>query len=359
MKTNVLKEKFEAARNQHNRFGLSLRLTLIVTLELICCTIIALGVDVLLRRLFQGFQIPLLVDLIIVSLLIGFLATSILSRIFFTPARELRKAIEQVADGDFSVRIETKSSSKEIKEIFTGFNLMAHELHMTEILQSDFVSNVSHEFKTPISAIEGYSMLLQNGDNLTDEQQLYIEKIILNTKRLSGLMGSILLLSKLENQTLQSKESEFSLDEKIRLSLLDLEEEWSKKDIEFDASLDSIIYKGQEALLYHVFSNLISNAIKFSPNGGQVYLTLTSNDNAVTFTISDCGIGLSEDEKKHVFDKFYQGDTSHKGDGNGLGLSLVKKIVSLHNGTVTADNRKEGGAIFTVSLPITTNRNDN
>lgn len=352
MKPNIFKERFDAIRNQHIRFGLSLRLTLIVTIELLCCIVIAFGADAVLRKLFQDFEIPLWIDLLVISSLIGVLTTSLLSRIFFAPIKELRKAIGKVADGDFSIRIETKSSSKEIQEIFSGFNLMAHELSATEILQSDFVSNVSHEFKTPINAIEGYSMLLQNGDNLTAEQQLYVEKIVLNTKRLSALVRSILLLSKLENQSIQPKENDFSLDEQIRHALLDLEEQWEPKEIEFDASLDSIIFRGQETLLYHVFSNLISNAIKFSPNGGRITLSLKCENNNVIFQIADQGIGLSENAKKHVFDKFYQGDTSHKDNGNGLGLALVKKIVHLHNGTAIADNHENGGALFTITLPI-------
>ena len=351
MKQSTLRERFDHIRNQHNGMGLRVRLVLIVTLELLICSACAFGADALLNALVQSFEIPLWVDFIVISLLVGIFATFLLSRAFFKPIKELRKAIEQVADGDFSIRIETKSTAKEIKEIFSGFNLMTHELSSTEILQSDFVSNVSHEFKTPISAIEGYSMLLQNGDNLTDEQLLYVEKIVFNTKRLSSLVGSILLLSKLDNQSIHQKETEFSIDEEIRQAIVELEDLWDKKEIEFEAELDPVSFYGHEALMRHVFSNLISNAIKFSPNGGQIFLSLTQNDGYVIFSVSDQGCGLSEDAKKHVFDKFYQGDTSHKEDGNGLGLALAKKIVTLEGGTITADNTSEGGAIFTVTLP--------
>ena len=355
MKSSLLRETFENIRNQkNNRFGLRVRLTLFVTLELLICIGIALAVDALFKSIFQGIHIPLWIELAGISILVGVLATSILSRSFFNPIKELRKAIEKVADGDFSVRIETKSTSKEMREICSGFNLMAHELSATEILQTSFVSNVSHEFKTPISAIEGYSMLLQDGENLTDEQCLYVDKIIFNTRRLSSLVGSILLLSKLENQTIMSKDTTYSLDEQIRHSILSLESAWEAKEIEFDVNLEPIRYTGQELLMHHVWDNLLSNAIKFSPQGGCISIALTVEASSILCTVSDNGPGLSEEAKKHVFDKFYQSDSSHKEDGTGLGLALVKKIVSLAKGTIIADTLPEGGAIFTVTLPIAT-----
>ena len=350
MKTNILRETFDSLRNQRNRFGLRLRLTFFVTLELLICIAIALGVDALLKFVFQIVKIPLWVDLLVISVLVGFLLTGALSRVFFDPIKKLRKAIEQVADGDFDVRIETKSSSTEIKEIFSGFNLMAQELSSTEILQTDFVSNVSHEFKTPINAIEGYSMLLQSCDNLSCDERLYVEKIILNTRRLSSLVGSILLLSKLDNQSITPKPSLFSLDEQIRQAIVDLENEWNQKEIDFEVDLQTIPFYGQENLMYHVWSNLISNAIKFSPPRGCVTITMKAIDNKIVVTVADQGPGLSEEAQKHVFDKFYQGDTSHKENGNGLGLALVKKIVTLSQGTVTAENLSNTGAIFTVTL---------
>ena len=352
MKSSILRETFETIRNQkNNRFGLRVKLTFFVTIELLMCIGIALGVDALVKVVFSDFAIPLWIELIGISVIVGTLATGLLSRLFFDPFKILRNAIEQVADGDFSVRIETKSSSKEIKEIFSGFNLMAHELSATEILQSSFVSNVSHEFKTPINAIEGYSMLLQDGENLTDEQKLYVDKIVFNTKRLSTLVSSILLLSKLEHQSTIHKETTYSLDEQIRNSILSLEEAWEQKEIEFDVTLDPIHYTGQEILLHHVWDNLIANAIKFSPQGGCITISLHKADECTVFQIRDHGPGLSEEAQKHAFDKFYQGDTSHKGDGNGLGLALVKKIVTLAQGIVAADNCEGGGAVFTVTLP--------
>jgi signal transduction histidine kinase len=235
-------------------------------------------------------------------------------------------------------------------EIYTGFNLMAHELSSTEILQTDFVSNVSHEFKTPINAIEGYSTLLQGSENLDDEQKEYIEKILFNTQRLSSLVGSILLLSKLENQQIPTNQTEYRLDEQIRQSVVALESAWVQKDIELDVELDRVSYLGNEQMMRHVWDNLISNAVKFSPQGGTVKLCLTQKARKLTFTIEDQGPGLSEDAQKHIFDKFYQEDSSHKQEGSGLGLALVKRILTIEKGQITAENIPDGGCRFTVTL---------
>jgi len=344
------KEAFDLVRNQKNGLSLRVRLTLLVSAELVACVLTALGLFSLLDQFVPwNSSIGLLAMLVLISLLIGSLVTSFLSKLFFNPIKKMRKAMEQVADGDFSVRLPEKSSSKEIREIYSGFNLMAHELAATEILQTDFVSNVSHEFKTPLSAIEGYSTLLQGGDNLTPQQADYVEKIIFNTRRLSSLMGSILLLSKLENQQIQTHRTTYRLDEQIRQSIVALEPAWEKKDIEFDADLDRLEYTGNEAMMRHVWDNLIGNAIKFSPDGGSIRLSLKQVNTDLLFTLEDDGPGLSEQAKKHMFDKFYQADSSHKQQGNGLGLALVKKILTLEDGQVCGENLSRG-CRFTVTL---------
>ena len=348
MKTSVQRGK---QRNcGKNRFSLRTRLTLLVSAELVLCVLIALG----LATLLQGFintdsPLVLMMALLVVSLVIGFLVTSLLSKLFFDPIKRLRKAMEQVAEGDFSVRLEDKSSSREIMEIYSGFNLMAKELGTTEILQTDFVSNVSHEFKTPINAIEGYTTLLQS-DNLDEEQKQYVEKILFNTRRLSSLVGSILLLSKIENQSIQTNRTRYRLDEQIRQSIVALEPAWEKKEIEFDVDMDRVEYVGDESMMRHVWDNLIGNAIKFDPPCGMVRIRLSQTGEKITFTIEDCGPGLTEEAKKHLFDKFYQADSSHKEEGNGLGLALVKRILAISGGEITAENLDGGGCRFTVIL---------
>lgn len=348
----TVREAFEKVRNdQRNRFGLRTRLTLLVTSEMLIGAMAAYGLDQLLNNVLSlGWEVPLALELVSVCLLVGILFTGHLSKYFFYPIKKLRGAMDKVAQGDYSVRLEGRSTAKEIMEIYTGFNLMAHELSSTEILQTDFVSNVSHEFKTPINAIEGYSTLLQGSDNLDGDQREYVEKILLNTGRLSSLVGSILLLSKLENQQIPTNQTKYRLDEQIRQSVVALEAAWAQKSIELDVELDRASYVGNEPMMRHVWDNLISNAVKFSPDGGAVKLRLSKNPGRLVFTVEDQGPGLSEEAQKHIFDKFYQADTSHKQEGNGLGLALVKRILTIEKGQITAFNIPEGGCRITVTL---------
>lgn len=358
--TTKEKEVYESIRKLRQGFNLRFRLILTVTLEILISILLAIGVDALCQWIFSDYwNIPLWVDLVIIAILVGIFATNALTRWFIKPIKQIGSAMERISEGDFSVRLKTKSSSKEIKEIFSGFNMMAKELQSIEILQGDFVSNVSHEFKTPINAIEGYSMLLQNEENLTDEQKEYIEKIIFNTRRLSSLTGSVLLLSKIENQSIVSNKTQFDLDEQIRKSLLTLESQWEQKNIEFDIEMDDTDFVGNEALLHHIWDNLLGNAIKFSDDGGEIKIRLQNFPDKIVFTISDKGPGIDEGSIKHIFDKFYQGDSSHKQEGNGLGLALVKKIVDLEGGVISVENNTDKGCTFTVILkkvPVTVNQ---
>jgi len=346
------REVFENIRQYRtNRFSLRTRMTALVTAEILICVGLGYGVDVLLHDVIRiQIEIPLVLELIAVSLLVGILVTSQLSKLFFNPIKKLRKAMDKVAEGDFSVRLEDKSTSKEILEIYSGFNLMTEELSATEILQTDFVSNVSHEFKTPINAIEGYATLLQSTENIDETENEYIEKILFNTKRLSSLVGSILLLSKLENQQIPTNRTTYRLDEQIRQSIVALEPAWEAKDIEIDAELDSIEYLGNEPMMRHVWDNLISNAVKFTPNGGQVRIKLTKKLRKLIFTVEDTGPGLTEEAQKRIFDKFYQVDSSHKQEGNGLGLALVKRILTIEKGEISVENLPDTGCKFTVTL---------
>ena len=288
------RELFEKVRSERrNRFSLRTRLTMLATLEMLVCVAAAYGIDLIFNRVISiDWEVPLVLELVLMSLLVGILVTSQLSKLFFNPIKKLRGAMDQVAAGDYSVRVDGKSSSKEIMELYTGFNLMAHELESTEILQTDFVSNVSHEFKTPITAIEGYSTLLQGSEDLDENQREYVDKILRNTQRLSTLVGSILLLSKLENQQITTNKTRYRLDEQIRQSVVALEPEWEQRGIEFDVELERAVYLGNEAVMRHVWDNLISNAIKFSPPGSEIKLRLISKGRNLIFSITDQGPGL-------------------------------------------------------------------
>ena len=211
---------------------------------------------------------------------------------------------------------------------------------------------MSHEFKTPINAIEGYASLLQDHHQSPEEQETYIEKILFNTRRLSTLTGNILLLSKINNQTIKPQRTGFRLDEQIRQAIVALEQKWTAKDIDFDVELDKIQYSGYESLLSHVWSNLIDNAIKFNPQGGMIALRLRQSGDCAVFTIDDNGPGVPPQEQERIFHKFYQVDNSREVSGNGLGLALVRQIVSFSGGTVAVENLPEAGCRFTVTLPL-------
>ena len=346
------RQTFEDIRNRKKgRLTLRMRMVLWVQIELLACVGLVFLIDNIAHTLNPNWNIPLPLELVIVSVVVGGVMTAVISRTFFNPIKNLRQAMDKVANGDFTIQLDTdKSSSGEIKELYAGFNLMINELRATEILQTDFISNVSHEIKTPINAIEGYSTLLQGCENLDDDQKGYVEKILFNTGRLSSLVSNILLLSKIENQSIQAKREVFSLDEQIRETIVALETAWEPKNIELDVELDSVKYNGNELMMRHVWSNLIGNAIKFTPENSTISIRLENRKDKFIFSVSDQGEGLSEEAQKHLFDKFYQADTSHKSEGNGLGLALVKQILDIDGGDIITENINGGGCRFTVTL---------
>lgn len=303
------------------------------------------------RRFGVWLGMPYTIRVLLISILSGAAIAVGLSKIFVSPMMKLGDAMRKVAGGDFTVRLDCTSRIRDVREVYGSFNTMVKELGNTETLQTDFVSNVSHEFKTPINAIEGYASLLQDSQ-LTDEQKnAYIDKIIFNTRRLSDLVGNILLLSKVNNQTISLKASTFRLDEQVRQSILALENKWEKEEIEFDIDLDEIEYTGYENLLSHVWLNLIDNAVKFSPQNGQIRIRLKQLAGSVTFSIWDNGLPIPEADIGRIFNKFYQGDNSHASEGNGLGLALVRKIVAAAHGTINVTSSEDAGTEFVVALP--------
>ena len=334
--------------------SLRVRLTLLVMVELLITVALASAFSDLLHWIFgDGYDPPRFLELCLIGLMVGGGLTQFMGRVFFEPINKLGDAMNRVAEGDFSVSLEEKNSSPEIANIYDKFNLMVKELNATEVLQTDFVSNVSHEFKTPINAIEGYATLLQDGEGLSpDEQEQYVDKILFNTQRLSSLVGNILLLSRIDNQAIPHKGAPFRLDEQIRQAVVLLEPELVKKDIEFDVEMEDITIEGNENLLFHVWNNLIGNAIKFDPPNGLINIKLHKSGGKAVLQIEDSGPGISEEGLKHIFDKFYQEDSSHKQEGNGLGLALAGRIVSLHGGSISAVNLPGGGCRFTVELKL-------
>lgn len=295
--------------------------------------------------------VPSFVWAIAFSILFGLLITNFITTAYFDPITKLADSMKTVANGNFKVEAHTDSRISDVREIYDSFNLMVSELSANEMLQSDFISNVSHEFKTPINAIEGYASLLQDSSQSDEVRQGYIEKILFNTGRLSNLAGNILLLSKLSNQSIMPQRTVFRLDEQVRQSILALESKWEPKEIEFDVELDEISYCGFDQLLAHVWTNLIDNAVKFDPHGGFVGLRLRKTGEGIVFTVDDNGPGISRSEREHIFNKFYRSDSQRATEGNGLGLALVKQIVELSGGSVEVQPSPNGGTRFTVTLP--------
>lgn len=297
--------------------------------------------------------IPQIIWLIIISVILGSTVTAFLVRYLFAPMLTLGAAMRSVAEGKYDVMLDTHHAFSEIRQINRDFNLMTKELSSTEILKTEFISNVSHEFKTPITAIEGYATLLQGGDLLKPEEQAeYVNKILFNTNRLSRLVGNILLLSKVDNQGIQTNIATYRLDEQIRQSILALEPRWTQKNNEFEVDLERIAYTGNENLLVHVWNNLLDNAIKYGPDNGLITMKLRQQNERIIFTIDDEGPGVPQDQLQHVFDRFYQADSSRKAEGNGLGLALVKQILAISNGSIYVENLPEKGCRFTVELAV-------
>ena len=339
-------------RRKKRGTGLGFYFTMAIFGEVCLSILVGVGLILVLNRLFGvTLSIPSVIWVLVASSAVAGIIALLLNHRILRPIRNLGSAMNRVAGGDFKLRIDSTSRSGDIQQLYKDFNVMVSELEKTEVLQSDFVSNVSHEFKTPINAIEGYAMLLQDTPEATPEQREYVDKILHNTRRLSSLIGDILLLSKVENQTIAREETEFRLDEQVRQSILSLEPQWSEKETDFDVELEEISYRGDERLLLHVWNNLIGNAVKFNPPNAAVRLRLSRSDGGVIFTVEDEGPGIPPEAQKHIFDKFYQGDSSHREEGNGLGLALVKRILNVCGGEIAQENLPGRGCRFTVRLP--------
>lgn len=266
------------------------------------------------------------------------------------PMNDVINAMGKVSEGDFSVRVEEDDDS-ELGALTHSFNNMAKELGSIEMFRKDFINNFSHEFKTPIVSIRGFAKQLEREDLTPEQRREYTKIIVSESERLANMSSNVLLLTKLENQQIVTDKVEYALDEQIRSAILLLEKQWSTKEIELNLNLDEVKYVGNEEMMSHIWVNLLSNAIKFSPQGGVLEVRCAREGNACVVVIRDHGVGMDEETQKRIFEKFYQGDSAHATEGNGLGLSLVKRIVDLCAGTVQVESRPGQGTTFTVTLP--------
>ena len=334
--------------------GDNLRLYFIVCIFAILC--VTLGVSALLTLLLEWltnthFTVPTIVWMVLFSVVLGGGLSIIMSRFFLRPVTRMGRAMERVSAGDFTVRLDNPGALGEMRDSYAHFNTMTRALAATETMQSDFISNVSHEFKTPINAIEGYAMLMQDAGNDPALQREYADKILLSTRRLSELVNNILLLSKVDNQTMPLEKHPYRLDEQLRRAILLLERKWTQKQIEWDVDMDEATYTGNESLMLHVWVNLLDNAIKFDPVGGEIRLRLHCESTCIRITVSDNGPGIPKDQQSAIFERFYQADGSHKSEGNGLGLALARRIVRMCGGEISVSSEPGKGSCFTVELP--------
>ncbi len=291
------------------------------------------------------------------TILVVFIIINALTKRFLvdTPLKKILKATDRITAGDFSVRI---TDGKE-EHVRTEFDLiayrldkMAEELGGMEVLQENFLSNISHEMKTPLATLQNYATLIETEEDMERIKE-YAAIISMTTRKFSTLITNILKLNKLENQTIFPEKERYNLAEQIRVALLDSEALWSSKDLMIESNLpDSLFICADEELLGIVWNNLISNAIKFTPDGGRISVGIEEVDDGIKVYISDTGVGMNKEETERIFDKFYQVDHSHKTEGNGLGLALVKKITDITGTRIEVVSEKGKGSTFSVLFPL-------
>jgi len=302
----------------------------------------------------EKFSLVMIGVLLTVSLVGAFLVGIFKRTYFDKPIRTIADAAKKVTEGDFNVRIppNRKDGKKDhIEVLIEDFNTMTQQLSTTETLKTDFITNVSHEIKTPLSVIQSYATAIQEDSITSDERHEYGKTIVEASKKLTELVTNILKLNKLENQEITPVSEPYSLDEQLRECVLNYEDLWDKKNITLIGDdIDEVAINQDKTLLELVWNNLISNAIKFTDDGGIITLKLKKENGYAIVTISDTGCGMSEETMAHVFDRFYQGDTSHSTEGNGLGLALVKRIITLTHGEILVKGRVNEGTTITVKL---------
>lgn len=328
-----------------------------ITIILVTTTIYILvrtGVISPMQQGLSGMRYMVLL-MAIVSLLIGFLVSVLVSRWPVKPVNRVITQMNRLASGDFKARLHFGKPLRNhgaFVNLSESFNKMAEDLEHTEMLRSDFINNFSHEFKTPIVSIAGFAKLLKRG-NLTEEERAeYLNIIEEESLRLAAMATNVLNLTKVENQTILTDVSTFNLSEQIRGCVLLLENKWAAKQLDLWLEFPEYDITANEEMLKQVWINLLDNAIKFSPVGGQITVAMEADDAKIQVSVTNTGNTIPKEKQEKIFYKFYQTDESHATEGNGIGLPIVKKVVSLHNGTVSVQS-EEGVTTFTVILPKT------
>ena len=354
-----MKNAFNRLRSGMETLNLTMLLILnlffMVFLLLAVCTVLVLaGVDE--GFLYHDGQVELggaLAFVYTVCILIAVSMVVMIRMVFIHPLQRNIEAMKKLANGDFTVRVNHAEHGyvpREMVEFEQSFNKAAEELGGTEILRKDFINNFSHEFKTPIVSISGFADLLLEEQLPPEDQKEYLTIIRDESRRLADLATNILTLNRVESQTILTDKAAFPLDEQLRQCILVTRQKWRDKPLQFEAALAPCTYHGSEALVKEIWLNLLDNAAKFSQENGTISVTLHCEQGRPVVAVTDHGCGMDAETCRHIFEQFYQGDTSHRTQGNGLGLAMAQKIAALHGGAVTVDSRPGSGSCFTVVL---------
>lgn len=285
-----------------------------------------------------------------VSLILGTFFAAVFSRRPLKPLQDVIDATDKIARGDYSTRVQPCGTA-EFRQLGESFNHMAEKIGSVEMLRNDFVNSFSHEFKTPIVSIRGFAKMLKRDDLTAEERREYLDIIIDESERLADLSENVLHLTKIEKQSIVTDKKRFNASEQIRLVIAMMDSKWHEKQIVFSFDCDEVFLWGNEEMLKQVWINLLDNAIKFSPKGGTVTVRISFIRGNTVVSFADQGPGMTPETAARIFDKFYQGDTSHNVKGNGLGLTIAKRIVQLHGGDIDVHSEAGMGTVLSVSFP--------
>ena len=282
--------------------------------------------------------------------IVGALAAGIISKNFTKPVEECINAINELAQGNYEISLDTAKGREQVKKLKKAINKTADELGNTEVMRSDFINAVSHEYKTPVASILGYAKILKNSP-LSEEQAGYVDIIIEESHNLASMTTNVLLLNRYENTEIVTDKTLFSLDEQLRRCFAQYQNFWLGKDISISGDFDNVTFYGNEEIMKHIWNNIIQNAIKFTDREGEISCCVCQEDECAIVRIKDNGCGMDEETLERIFDKFYQKEGSGKTEGNGLGLSIVKRAVDLCGGEISVKSEPDIGTEFTVLLP--------
>lgn len=327
---------------------LTLQTFFVVLIVIVIATALALMYRVVITDMHMIGVLSMLVPIVVLVTLVNFLFT----RYIYRYLDKISDAMQKVADGDYTVRLDAEKDQP-FRELYRNFNTMAEELGGVEMLKNDFINGYAHELRTPITSINGFAEMLLNDDGTlsNEERRSYLEIIASESRRLADLAGNSLLMSRLDTQKIIPDKKPFSLDEQLRRCSILLSGQWTEKELDMTMDLDEAVYVGDYDLMRHLWINLLTNAVKYTPKGGSITVTLKNEEKFIAVSVADTGKGIPPEDRERIFDKYYQTDKSHSKRGLGLGLAICKRIVQLCNGSLTVESDVGVGSTFTVKLP--------